>query len=298
MTEAAGTAGTAEGANAKNIREIHRGSLVRFYEIDLSKAGHSVVLRFHPGLNEFGGPVVWGGPKRRREYLPFPIAIEGMEYDGQGRQPRPTLTVSNLEGPLGPVDAADVWRWSPVKPRPQMDPQLRGMMYGSLGALVRALGDLNGCTLTHRMTLARFLDAENFVDGNESADPALEFPKDVYIFERKAEETPEYIKFELASALDLEGQLLPKRSYNANYCPHRYRGPLCGYTGAGCFDEGDAGLEGADARERDRCGKRLRSCELRFCQRDGETEAAALARGADGRLPFGGFPGVGLLARH
>jgi lambda family phage minor tail protein L len=260
------TAGTLDDggggkANERNIREIAKGSLVRFYEIDLRRAGHDAVLYFHPGLNEFGGPMTWNG----REYLPFPITIEGMEYDGQGRLPRPTLTVSNIHAGAGL----------------------------NLGALVRAHGDLNGCTLTHRMTLARFLDAANFIDGNPSADPSLEFPKDIYIFERKAEETSEYIKFELASALDLEGQLLPKRTYNANYCPHRYRGALCSYTGAAYFNDRDE----ETTKEKDKCGKRLRSCELRFCKRDGETDEAALARGIDGQMPFGGFPSVGMIAR-
>jgi lambda family phage minor tail protein L len=282
-----------EGANPKNIREIAKGSLVRFYEIDLRRAGHDAVLYFHPGLNEFGRPMVWGDPdptKERREYLPFPIAIEGMEYDGQGRLPRPTLTVSNLKGPLGPIDIEDGCR---DPGRKTSCPQLGPLMYGNLGALVRALGDLNGCTLTHRMTLARFLDAVNFINGNEGADIMLEFPRDTYIFERKAEETSEYIKFELASALDLEGQLLPKRTYNANYCPHRYRGALCSYTGAAYFDDRDE----ETTKEKDKCGKRLKSCELRFCKRDGETDEAALARGIDGHLPFGGFPSVGMIAR-
>ncbi len=218
-------------------------SLVRFYEIDLSRVGGGI-LYFHPGLNEFGQPMVWGG----RTYQPFPITIEGIEYDGQGRLPRPTLTVSNLTG--------------------------------QLGGLVRAYKDLNGCLLTHRMTLGRFLDATNYRDGNPDANPSLEFPKEIYIFERKAEETREYIKFELASALDLEGQRLPKRNYNANYCPHEYRGPLCGYLGTSYFDEGDHPVTDP---LKDRCGRRLGSCECRF--------------GKNNELPYGGFPGVGLITR-
>jgi lambda family phage minor tail protein L len=201
---------------------------MKFYEIDLSNVGGGVIY-FHPGLNEFGKPVVWGG----REYHPFPIAIEGLEYDGQGRLPRPTLTVSNVNG--------------------------------ELGRLVRQHKDLNGCLLVHRMTLSDFLDAENFTNGNPDANPNLEFPKEIYIFERKAEETPEYVRFDLASALDLEGQMLPKRVYNANYCPHAYGGPLCGATAPGP------------------CARNIAACEAIF--------------GAGAKLPFGGFPGVGLVGR-
>jgi lambda family phage minor tail protein L len=289
MTEGTEAGG---GANEKNIREIARGSLVRFYEIDLSRALldgvkarmagigardmeelrdlNGFVLYLHPGLNEFGRPVVWNGrdPKKRQEYQPFPITIEGMEYDGQGRFPRPTLTVANLYTGAGL----------------------------NLGALVRALGDLNGCTLTHRRTLGRFLDAENFVSGNPDADPMLEFPKDTYIFERKVEETSEHIKFELASALDLEGQMLPKRTYNANYCPHKYRGPLCNYSGADYFNEKD---EREPTKEKDKCGKRLKSCELRFKRVIGVKDHDGSERLYDisEPLPFGGFPSIGLIAR-
>lgn len=218
-------------------------ALVRFFEIDLEKVG-GPVLYFHPGLNEHGKPMVWRG----REYSPFPIQIEGLEYDGQGRLPRPTLTVSNIDG--------------------------------QLGALVRAYKDLNGCKITHRTTLACFLDSVNFIEDNLEANPKWEFPADIFYFERKAEETSEYVKFELASALDLEGQRLPKRTYNANFCPHRYRGEYCNYTGDKYFDTADNEVPD---EARDKCGKRLNSCECRF--------------GKGEQLPFGGFPGVGLLAR-
>jgi len=226
-------------------------ALVRLYEIDLSRVGVDEILYFHPGLNEHGQPMVWGG----REYLPLPITIEGIEYDGQGRLPRPTLTISNLLGPLGNI--------------------------------VREHKDLNGCLLTHRMTLSCFLDAENFKEGNPTANPNLEFPKEIYIFERRAEETHEYIKFELCSALDLEGQMLPKRNYYTNFCPHEYRGALCNYLGSKYFDENDN--EVADP-SKDKCGKRIKSCEARF----GKDDKLSFYKDG-GELPFGGFPGVALI---
>jgi lambda family phage minor tail protein L len=161
--------------------------------------------------------------------------------------PRPTLTVSNLTGQLGNI--------------------------------IRAHSDLNGCLLTHRMTLSSFLDDVNFINGNTAANPNLEFPKEIYIFERKVEETHEYIKFELASAIDLEGQMLPKRCYYATFCPHEDRGALCGYLGNKYFDVND---EQVTDPAKDKCGKRISSCEARF--------------GKDNELSFGGFPGVALIA--
>jgi lambda family phage minor tail protein L len=232
-------------------------NLIHFYEIDLTRVSAGI-LYFHPGLNESGKNMVWDG----REYLPFPIAIEGIEYDGQGRLPRPTLTVSNISGELVPG------------------------MTCSLGHLIRGANDMNGCKLIHRMTLSQFLDDLNFINGNpargssaDNAESFAEFPKEIYIFERKIEETSEYIKFELASALDLEGQRLPKRNYNANYCAHEYRGELCGYMEDKYFNASDVP---ADNKNDDKCGRRMSSCECRF--------------GKGNELPFGGFPGVGLLS--
>ena len=221
-------------------------TLLRFYIIDMTAAGGSI-LYFHPGLNEFGNSVVWGG----QTYTPFPIQIEGIEYDGQGRNSRPTLTVANIDG--------------------------------QLGTLVRAYKDLNGCKLTHRMTFGRFLDAENFLNGNDDANPAIEFPKEIYIFERKAEETREYIKFELASALDLQGQMLPKRNYNASYCNHEYGGELCGWNAATAGVYYDATDTVTTIVNNDKCGRRISSCECRW--------------GATSELPYGGFPGVALITR-
>jgi len=228
-----------------DLRNVDEKAEILYFHPGLNEHGRPVVaeiLYFHPGLNEHGRPVVWtrletraDGTKypKTQEYQPFPIEIDGLEIDGQGRLPRPTLTVSNIEG--------------------------------QLGRLVRQLKDLNGCIMTMRSTLSDYIDGSNFINPSGLADPSLEFPKEIFIFERKAEETPEYIKFELSSALDLEGQLLPKRAYNANYCSHEFGGPLCGATDPGP------------------CARNIRACEARF--------------GAGNPLPFGGFPGVGLVSR-
>jgi lambda family phage minor tail protein L len=160
------------------------------------------------------------------------MEIDGLEIDGQGRLPRPTLTVSNIEG--------------------------------RLGALVRQYKDLNGCIMTMRTTLSDYIDACNFKGAHPCAAPGVEMPKEIYIFERKAEETIEYVKFELSSALDLEGQMLPKRCFYTNYCTHEFGGPLCNASGGGCDHT-------------------LIACEARH--------------GKGNALPFGGFPGAAAVGR-
>jgi len=80
------------------------------------------------------------------------------------------------------------------------------------------------------------------------------------------------------SAFDLVGQKIPKRQIVANTCQWIYRSAECGYSGSNYFDvNGNSVSTLAD----DVCGKRIASCKLRF--------------GENGELPFGSFPGAGLI---
>ena len=151
---------------------------------------------------------------------------------------------------------------------------------GLLGAVVDAYQDLIGATVTRKRTFVKYLDAVNFPGGvNPTADPTAAFPDDVYAIARKATHTKMMIEFELAAAFDLHGVLLPRRQILQHVCTWAYRSAECSYAGGAVatIDDVPTSSMGADA-----CGKRLTSCKLRF--------------GANGNLPFGGFPGAGVLA--
>ena len=137
--------------------------------------------------------------------------------------------------------------------------------------------DLAGAEVRRIRTLKKFLDAANFAGGNSNADPYASFPEERYFIDRKASEDRTQVTFELASKFDLAGQKIPKRQCIANVCQWEYRSSECGYTGSNYFDIND---NAAASLAQDRCGKRLSSCKLRF--------------GANGELPFGSFPSVGL----
>ena len=137
--------------------------------------------------------------------------------------------------------------------------------------------DLAGAEVRRIRTLKKFLDAANFAAGNSNADPYASFPEERYFIDRKASEDRTQVTFELASKFDLAGQKIPKRQCIANVCQWEYRSSECGYTGSNFFDIND---NAAASLAQDRCGKRLSSCKLRF--------------GANGELPFGSFPSVGL----
>lgn len=142
---------------------------------------------------------------------------------------------------------------------------------GYVGALCEAYNDLSGVKVTRRRTLAKYLD------GQPTADPEEEFPPEIWYVEQKTAENPEFVEFELASALDMQNVQLPRRQIIQNYCPWRYRGAECGYLGDPVADEFD--IITTDA-QKDKCGKRLQSCVIRH--------------GENNELPFGGFPAAGL----
>lgn len=162
-----------------------------------------------------------------------------------------------------------------AQPRPTLT---ASNIQGSLAAMARSYGGFAGCKLTRTRTFARFLDAVNFPSGNPQADPTQHLPLEVWYIDRKSNEDGQSIQFELASNLDLVSIRLPRRQFIQNCCTWLYRGADCGYTGGPVADA--AGNPTADSTV-DACGKQLSDCKLRF--------------GAQAILPFGGFPGCGLV---
>lgn len=198
--------------------------------------------RFHAGTNALQQPVVWQG----ETYMPLPIEASGFEITARGTLPRPKLRVANING--------------------------------LLSAQVAAYDDLVGCKVIRKRTFARYLDAVNFPSGiNPDADPNQYLPDDIWFVERKVSENRYVIEWELASAFDLQGVKLPARQVVQNTCSWLYRGEQCGYSGP-ARDVNDE----LCAPEKDACGKRLRSCIVRFTNPDGTVTP----------LPFGGFPGA------
>lgn len=138
--------------------------------------------------------------------------------------------------------------------------------------LVTSGNDLTGAKVKRIRTLKKFLDGET------AADPYAAFPEEIWYIDRKATETRDLVSFELASKFDMAGTFIPKRQVVANICQWQYRSAECGYTGTDYFDVND---NPAGSLGNDRCGKRISSCKARF--------------GESAELPFGSFPGAGLI---
>lgn len=183
------------------------------------------------------------------EYTPADIEFEGLELTGQGAFPTPVVRVSNTDGLI--QSAINTW------------------------------GDLLGCELRRMRTYKKFLD------GEPSADPTAYYGADVFTIERKTDENPVYVEWELSAQIDQEGKKLPGRVVVRNTCLWRYRAfdkqrGVFDYTGVKCPYAGNAYYDRSNqptTADKDRCSRSLDGCKLRF--------------GEDNPLPFGGFPGAG-----
>ena len=223
-----------------DIQSLSPSALIELFELDMSVTTSGGKLYFHAGTNGLSQPIVWQGVS----YEPWPIKASGFDKSGQGTLPRPKIQVSNYDGVIS--------------------------------AELQANDDLIGCKIIRKMTLARFLDAVNFPDGNPTADPSQHFADEMWFVEQKTLETHQYGEFELSSVLDLMGVQLPYRQIIKNSCPWKYRGTECGYTGP-YFDKNNqqTSLAGADY-----CTKRYDACNARRNYF------------ANGVIHFGGFIGA------
>lgn len=217
------------------LQKVAPSAIIELFQLQLNALQHGIneTHYFHAGVNaNNNSAVVWNG----QAYQPFPIEATDFEYNGTGSLPRPKLRVSNV--------------------------------LGTITAVISTLPNgIEGAKVTRIRTLARFIDGVNFPGGvNPYGTPdfsdAAEFPREIYYIDRKASENRDAIEFELASAFDLVG-VRPGRQCVNNVCQWEYRSAQCGYSGNAYFNFND---QPVTTLAQDLCGKRVRSCELRFSQ--------------------------------
>ncbi len=243
-----------------DYQKLEPGNEVTLFELDCTAFGGDI-LRFHNSNKAFTQaqleaaltsgslpprPIIFGGVS----YTQWPLVIEGLEMSTEGAAPTPTLQVGNVEG--------------------------------AISGLCFAYADLLQAKLIVRTTLAKYLDAANWPEGNATAD-YTQFMTQIWYIERKTEETNEAVTFELNSPADVSGTMIPCRQLHA-VCQWaiwgEYRGSDCGYTGPAVAKKD--GTPTSNPAEDD-CGALVTDCKLRF--------------GEHGQLPFGGFPGTSLMVR-
>ena len=183
-----------------DLQSINQSAIIELFKLQLSTAIHgaNTTYRFHSGSNlNANNKIVW----KTEEYLRFPIKAEGFAFQ-KGQLPRPKLFVSNGGNVGSSVDGL------------------------SISAILLTVNettpgnDLTGAKLTRIRTLAKFIDAANFANGqNADADPNAEFPQEIYFIDRKSSETRELVEFELAAPTDLAGVRIPGRQATRSEFP-------------------------------------------------------------------------------
>lgn len=227
-----------------DIAALEADALIELFELDATAIG-GPRLYFHAGTNELAGQVVWQG----QNYEAWPVDADGFEWNSNGKLPRPKLRIANVGG--------------------------------LITAYILDYDDMLAARVIRKRTLAKYLDAANFPNGNDGADPEQYLPSEIYYIFQKSGESKDVVEFTLASAMDVQGTLLPRRQIVQNLCPWVYKSAECGWVPNGVYYDTEGNATTAD---KDQCSKRADTgCKVRF----GEYKP----------LPFGGFPAAGLIQR-
>tara|TARA_R110000772_G_scaffold6781_7_gene23666 strand:- start:2216 stop:4645 length:2430 start_codon:yes stop_codon:yes gene_type:complete len=153
-------------------------------------------LNVHNG-SVFGGGVYWQGEL----YSPIPMEVEGFSINSSGKPNRPIMRISNK------------------------DLLLTNLLSNN--------EDFRNAKVERRRTFLKFLDEENFDNGNPwgESDAKAEISVDLYFVSQKRQENKVFVELELTSPLDIESRDLTNRKILAKYCPWNYRGSGCDYRG-------------------------------------------------------------------
>ncbi|ANA49265.1 tail constituent protein [Pseudomonas phage phiPMW] len=219
----------------ETIHSLEPGARVELIEVDCRSFGGDI-LRFHnynvdyteaelnamkndPSIPPKG--IVWQG----ETYTAWPYELTGIEWDGTGKSPQPSLTVANQDG--------------------------------SITSMCYQLNNLYGAKVIKHTTFRQFMP------GQPEEDSTMEF-RQVWFITRKASDNIDGVSFELSSPADFSGQKIPRRQIHA-LCHWAmnggYRGPDCGYTGTKYFTDKDVETTNPAL---DVCPGLFKSCELRF----------------------------------
>lgn len=241
---------TGEQETRRELQKPSVGEFIELYELDYTiiVAG-ATPLRF-TSTKFTSSSVTWKGDI----YDPVDVESEGWERSAGGGMPTPLLRLS-VSG----------------------DPSDTGTFSSILKALIINNEGLTGATITRTRTLRKFLD------GEPSADPAAQFPTDLFKVDTMTRFTKHFVEWELRAFLDQEGKKIPGRQVISETCSHTYRRwdgaafiqGTCPYTGVNLFERD--GTPTANEFD-DVCGKRVSDCKLRFVFPE--------------EIPHRGFPGV------
>lgn len=225
-----------------DFQKLYTDGLITLYELDASNLGAGI-LRFHG--HQQSENIIWNG----LAFEPMALQVDGLEMNSTGKASSPTLTLAN---------------------------HINGIQ-GAVTAYCLQFEDFAGAKLKVIRTLAKYLDAVNFEDGNASADPS-QSKTQIWYIEQKTSENSQQVTFELSNPIDFEGLKIPARNITSycDWCMHgNYRGEECQYTGLLYFTDKNVAT---DDPSQDKCRGDLEAC-----------------RNRGNEANFGGFPASNLF---
>ncbi|MBF7694224.1 phage minor tail protein L [Acinetobacter pollinis] len=263
-----------------DVQKLYVDGLITLFELDATNLGAGV-LRFHghiafedwkkiyitadntnittdstlihaDKLFDVGGEQVWyrniifDG----QTYEPMALQVDGLEMSSTGKASTPTLTMAN---------------------------SINGVQ-GAVSAYCLNFDDFAGAKLKVIRTFAKYLDSENFSQGNPHAN-VNESKTQVWYIEQKTSENIQTVVFELSNPIDFQGLKIPVRNITG-YCQWAidgYRGEQCQYTGMKYFTDKN---EPTDDPSQDKCRGDFRACKSRYNESN-----------------YGGFPASSLIGK-
>lgn len=180
-------------------------AILNLYKFDGTNIGLSEPYYFYAGTNFNHQPVVYAGIS----YTPIPLEVTDFEIDGQGRLPRPKLSIANING--------------------------------FISKLILENKDLAGSIISRKRVFVKYIDDVNFQNNQNpwgTADAEAAFADEIFFINRKTSESKDAVQFELTTPWEIDNVELPKRLIFALICPFRYRdGETCGYSGPPICDK-------------------------------------------------------------
>lgn len=218
---------------SSELMSLNPSTLLTFFELDISTvekitqsstenatsaSSEEKIIRFHNNKEFPRKNIIWQG----KEFYPAPIQAEGFDISSRGVLPTPKLHMI--------VDSREDHIES----------------LSSIRKISREYGDIIGSKITRIRTFLKYIDKENFYKAGSYVNPGLktgdiilpndfepdpyaELPRDIFYVERKTNESPTEISFELSSLIDVEGIKLPRRVITSTKCSFKYRGCGCFY---------------------------------------------------------------------
>jgi len=182
-------------------------AIISLYKFDGTNIGLPEPYYFYAGTDFDFQPVVYAGIT----YVPVPLEVSEFEINGQGRLPRPKLTISNINGVIS--------------------------------KLILENQDLAGSIISRKRVFVKYLDDVNFPNNTNpwgTSDPEAAFGDEIFSINRKISENNQVVQFELACPWEIDNVKLPKRPIYALVCSFKYRdAETCGYSGPPIADKAD-----------------------------------------------------------